>query len=435
MSENSKKKTSGPEISKSVFGGVLDYDGAGRYPGLELLNLVFCGEEDYLPAGDKIKITRRGHDFARRLVWDEDFADNPSLENVLYDGQSTVAIQHLLKCIQLPIPSTNKIPSWHRAHFFPYTKSLIHWDARLRGRTGQTDKKPQLERLYLRGGGALAFKVLRKDKNADRLERICKGLEALYSTENSSALEKLANVLLSHGQNDELPVVDSIEAESRVLDDKYDELLRDGVANILGHAELPSVARIKALINWTGFWLIMMQHSRASLSLGNSPGFIVCDCGAAHPQLRRESQRCFTNLQSTILESVDVASLGMELNRKQRDKMRGFFWATAATIGLLNAWRGRRHFTLGIEALEMHVLAAVEPGVEMSFEQFTSDWLFGRCGIVTGRDAAQQSGLLEDFDASIFEDNEDQLSLQMQAAGLLSIYSDATRMVNTGQGG
>jgi hypothetical protein len=45
-----KKVLKGPEVSRELFGGVLDFDAAGHYPGLELLNFIYCGVgEDLLP--------------------------------------------------------------------------------------------------------------------------------------------------------------------------------------------------------------------------------------------------------------------------------------------------------------------------------------------------------------------------------------------------
>ena len=425
---NDQPPLKGPDVSVVIFGGVLDYDGAGRYPGLELLNFIFCSN-GILPAHPaEIQITRRGHDFARQLVWDSGFATNTKKNDVIYDDRSEDAVRHLLKCIQLPIPSTTKIPGWDRAHFFPYTRSLIHWDARIRGRT------LRLERRYLRGGGALAFKVLSADPDDERLKRLRQGFEALYSQNDGSPLETLAAVLLEHGFKDESPVKDDVESGKTVVtNDQYDELLRDGIDNILSHLDIPAVVRIRALMNWVGFWLVILQHSRASAKLGTSPDHIICDCGASNAQLRRASQRCLRNMQTTILEAVDHVLNGASLSKQQRNKIRSFFWATAATIGLLNAWRGRRHFTLGLETLEMNVLAAMSSGSEMSFERFTTEWLFKKCGIVVGQEAAEQAGLLMDFDASIFEENENQLAIQMEAAGLLSVYSDATRMVGIGR--
>jgi hypothetical protein len=66
----------------------------------------------------------------------------------------------------------------------------------------------------------------------------------------------------------------------------------------------------------------------------------------------------------------------------------------------------------------------------MSFERFAKEVLFDRLGIAVGRGAAEASGLVNTIDASIFEENEEQLALQMIAAGLVTQYSDATRMVS-----
>ena len=62
------EKSKGPQISRELFGGVLDVDGAGHYPGLELLNFVFCVEGGTLPAAEEVKIKRRSNDFGRRLI-------------------------------------------------------------------------------------------------------------------------------------------------------------------------------------------------------------------------------------------------------------------------------------------------------------------------------------------------------------------------------
>jgi hypothetical protein len=99
---------------------------------------------------------------------------------------------------------------------------------------------------------------------------------------------------------------------------------------------------------------------------------------------------------------------------------------------LLNAWKGRRHITLGLDCIETLVLACVPPGREVTFEDFVTGWLYDRCGLVVGREAAAASGLLRSLDASIFEVNEARLAGQMSTIGLLTVYSDATRMVRPG---
>lgn len=416
-----------PALSRIIFGGVLDYDGAGLYPGLELLNLVFgVQDEQLLPEKGSVKIKRRAHDFARRLVWDESFTDTKEAKEVLYDLQTEEAVRHLLSSLQLPIPSTSKSPGWDRAHFFPFTKSLIHWDARKR------DGRIKLERRYLRGGGLLAFNVLRNDPDFERLGKTRQGFADLYSDNEESALEKLAETLLLRGHNDSEAVEDRLEYEGELKGDDNEELLRDGVTNILGHEELSAVARIRALMNWIAFWLILIQHSRASEYLDKTPTALICDCNSSHAQLRRASQRNLKDMEALILGAAEKAANGAELKPKQRTKIRGFFWASAATIKLLNAWRGRRHFMLGLELAETLVLAGIDGTSETPFEQFVDQWLYDRCRLVVGRTAAQKHGLLDSFDASVFEDNENSLAVQMRAAGLLTEYSDTTRMVGTG---
>jgi hypothetical protein len=77
-------------------------------------------------------------------------------------------------------------------------------------------------------------------------------------------------------------------------------------------------------------------------------------------------------------------------------------------------------------------LAAVPDGAEMPFELFVNDWLYRRCGFVIGRLSANDAGLLDRLDATIFEENEKRLADQVLAVGMLKVYSDATKMVGVG---
>jgi hypothetical protein len=434
---NPSAEVKAPEISIAMYGGILVYDGAGHYPGIELLNLIFgVSGPTLLPNSETVEIKRRAFDFARKLVWDDEFESHPARDQVLLDRSSEVALKHLLECLQLEIPSSNKRPEWHRAHFFPYTRSLIHFDARRPQGTKEIDHKVGIERKYLRGGGALAYKVLRMDPDSDRLALCRCGFDNLYEGTTNSPLDRLAETLALQSKEDKEAVKDIIEGRSTVSNDELDDLFRDGVVNILSHVELSTVMRIRSLVNWTAIWLTIMQMVRSSRYLDPhapiSP--IVIDAGAGHAQLRRASQRCLKDNQAMILDAVEscrVSKFGdtCRLVKKQRDSIKSFFWATAATSKLLNSWRGRRHFTLGLDALETLVLAGVPKGSQMTFGDFAHKWLYEKCHMVVGRASAQDAGLLSSFDASIFEDNEAKLVEQMSAAGLLTEYSDATRMV------
>lgn len=434
---NSPSEAKGPELSIAMYGGILDYDGAGHYPGLELINLIFCASgTTLLPNSETVEIERRALDFARKLVWDDEFDSHPTKDQVLLDRSSEVALSHLLECLQLEIPSSKKRPGWERAHFFPYTRSLIHFDARRSKGTKETAHKVGIERRYFRGGGALAYKVLRMDPDSDRLALCRQGFERLYEGTTHGPLDRLAETLAKQSKKDDEPRLDDVEKRSTVMNDEIDDLLRDGVVNILMHEELSTVVRIRSLVNWTAIWLTIMQVVRSSRYLDANAVIspIVIDSGAAHAQLRRASQRCLKDNQALITDAVEkcrIAEFGSNssLSKKQRDKIRGFFWATAATSKLLNSWRGRRHFTLGLDALETLVLAGVPRGKQMTFGDFAHKWLYESCYLVVGRESAQAAGLLSSFDASIFEDNEAKLIEQMSAAGLMTEYSDATRMV------
>ena len=118
-----------PRITTAVFGGVFDVDGAGHYPGLELINFVVCSTDGVLPPNGPARLRRATHDFARRLVTDHLTPDQRKA--VLMDAHSAQAVSRLLRCLELEVPNAVKTKSWERTHFFPYTRSLVHWDARI----------------------------------------------------------------------------------------------------------------------------------------------------------------------------------------------------------------------------------------------------------------------------------------------------------------
>lgn len=421
---------SAPDITKKLFGGIFDVDGSGHYPGLELINLVVCCKEGTLPKNEKVHVYRAAHDFGRQLITEQ--LDQARRNSVLLDDHTAIVVAHLLRCLELEVPNVVKAKGWERTHFFPYTRSLVHWDAR-KGRQAGVDV--QLERRYLRGAGAYAFSVLRHDHDLDRLSKLRLGFEALYPRGKSSALELLAATLRSQGKCDpeDSPSLDSVEAGSILRNDAWEDLYRTGTCNILTHTNLPTVQRVRAIMNWTSIWLCLLEADRA-LAIGNDPALaVVVDCAGTHSQLRRAAQRCLKNLTSVIeqVSREEAARQGM-LSAQQISKIRAFFGNTAAAGGLLNSWKGRRHFTLRLPALEALVMAAVPVGEEMEFERFLGDWLFEKCHIVAGREAASTAGMLNAFDGTIFEENERRLAEQMKAAGLLKMFSDATRMVSPG---
>ena len=416
---------SAPDVTKALFGGVFDVDGSGHYPGLELINLIVCCEQGMLPQSETVTVTRAAHDFARQLITDVLPAERRAA--VLLDAHTEHAVAHLLRCLELEVPNIVKSKGWERTHFFPYTRSLVHWDAR-KGR--QAGVEVQLERRYLRGAGAYAFAVLRKDQNQARLEATREGFSALYPVDQNSPLEMLASTLRKKGKIDDKPSLDQIECESKVCDDSWDELYRDGMKNIVGHRFLPAVQRVRAVMNWTSIWLVLLEAGRAKAKVTVEPLAVIVDCAGTHPQLRRAAQRCLKDLTNVVEQvSREEGERQGRLSAQQLGKIRGFFGNTAAAGGLLNAWKGRRHFTLKLPAMEAMVLAAVPSGTELEYDVFLSKWLFERCRIVAGRESAARAGMLMEFDGTIFEENERRLGDQMRSSGMLRVFSDATRMV------
>ena len=420
--------TTATAVTRALYGGVFDIDGAGHFPGLELINLIVCCTEGILPSTETVHIRRASHDFARQLVTDQLEAGRRS--SVLLDRHTEEGVAHLLRCLQLEVPNAARTRGWERTHFFPYTRSLVHWDAR---KSRATAGEVQLERRYYRGAGAYAFSVLRRDPDERRLEATRTGLAQLYPQQSSSPLEMLSSTLRSKGRVDDVPSLDQVEAESVVRNDVWDELYRDGMHNIVGHVSLPAVQRVWAVMNWTSIWLCLMEAARTAALNSDTPFALVVDCAGTHPQLRRAAQRCLKDVIAMIEQvSRDEGARQGQLSPQQLGKIRGFFGITAAAGGLLNAWRGRRHLTLRLNAIEALVLAAVRPGAELEYETYLTDWLFGRCGIVAGRESASRAGMLTAFDGTIFEENERRLAEQMRSAGMLRVFSDATRMVSPG---
>ncbi len=416
-----------PMVSRELFGGVFDVDGAGQYPGLELINFILCNPDGILPDGGSAKLLRVAHDFARRLVHDDTFTEQQR-RSVLLDAHSEEAVSKLLRSIELDLPNLTKTKSWERTHFFPFTRSLVHWDARLR------HGNVALERRYLRGAGAFAYCVLAADGNSERLNRIRCGFEDLYPAGDSSPLEMLAKTLSEAGARDDNSATDEISEQTILPDSALAEIYREGIDNILSHLRSSVVDRVRALMHWTGLWTILLMSSNAGVVVSGKRTGLLIDCAGAHPQLRRAAQRSYKQHVRNIEEAANIKAfeLGGDLTDQQRGKIRGYFGNTAVSCGLGNSWKGRRHLTLRLQAIDALVMAGIPQDGEMEFDRFISDWVYHRCRIVVGREAAHCEQLLSDLDSTIFEENERALSEQMHMAGMLRKYSDATQMVSCG---
>ena len=431
MTEHNRGK--GTDLSLAIYGGIFSVDNSGTSPGVELLNFIYGATEDQMldPALDPSP-EKFGHNFARKLAHPKELdqgreADKQKLKETLHGNEAREVLGVLFASLQIQPPNVKNTtdPGWTRKPFFPFTQSLIHWDIK--------KSNEKIERVWMRGGGSLLHKILRKDPDSDRLAKIRVGFIDLYKNVESSSLERLARFFRDH-QSDKVSSSspDEIERQSRANLDSFEDVYRDGVLNILTHHNLASVAKIETLVNWSGLWLALMQYRRSCAALGyETIPSLVCDCALTASPLRRLARMQFKFAFNSIKQALDTNPGGNfgHLEQRAKDGVRGFFTSTASALGVLNAYTGNRYLTLKVNALETLVAALVPDQDEMPFEEFIDSCLYGKVGIVVSRSAADRAGLLEEHDATMFEENEVGLAIQMKAAGLLMAFSDATQMV------
>lgn len=426
----------GTKLSYLIYGGNLTIDNAGASAGIELLNYIFGANDasHCLAKGDTLNYVRYGHHKARLLAHlrvDEEITKNKNaaaqFEDIVFDGpKAKEVLGGLFAGLQMIPPNVKKTTDagWTRRLFFPFTKSLIHWDVK--------PSNARIERVWMRGAGALLYKILRKDPDSERLRAIEVGLANLYKTTEDSPLDHLASFFRNASPNTKV-TSDEVESKSKFGRDDFEDVFREGVFNILKGAEknIPSVSRVKALLDWSTIWLVLMQYRRSEAFLERAVQPIVCDCRVSGSALRRLARKQLNHVVTTIGEALayDKEEEYQAIKPGQRNKVRGFFASSASSIGLINAYTGSRYFTLKVNTLDAIVAALLPSGNEVSFSEFVDNLLPNKLGIVVSRNAARNSGLLDANDATIFESNEKDLAVQMKAAGLLEAYSDATQMV------
>lgn len=436
MSSAGELKVTGTQLSTEIFGGILDIDNAGSSAGVELLNFVFGVKKEHMLAKDRIPDPQKyGHHIARQLAYGVDKDFEGKVGSILQGNDAQAVLGKLFSSLQIQPPNVKKTTDsgWTRKPFFPFTETLIHWDIK--------NANKGIERVWMRGGGSLLHKILREDPNEHRLGRIREGFSNLYALASSSALHKLAGFFrgikkeTKNNEDDTFYSVkskpDDIESASRANIDDFENVYRNGLLNILEHSKLTTVGKVEALVNWSALWLAVMQYRRSCRAIGlGEPDPIVCDCAVAATSVRRLARRQFQFAFSTIKKAVDEQPGFSTLNAGSKSRICAFFPSTATAVGLINAYTGSRYFTLKVTALETIVAALVPHSEEIPFYDFVDKTIFQNLGIVVSRGAAKSCGLLEDFDGTIFEENEQGLAIQMKASGLLATYSDATKMIS-----
>jgi hypothetical protein len=440
----------GDSIVKEVFGGSLYEQGRGYYVTLEVLAIAwgthFLGY-GVLPRSsemDPLRYARRSHDYARRIMGGREEELTPGDREHFGDDPVTRAtLQALLAGLRVPIPFRRKLPMWGGQHLYPYIGELIHHDAV--SRRGS----PKLERYAYRGAGLLVHEILRTDPNADRLEAVRSGLTELVDVSQSS-LGRLASALSEHDAapggyaewTDELAQETTADAR---YETKWFNVLRDGVHNILTR-DTVRAKKVEQLMHWIPYCIARHQLELARIALKASTRPIPVDV-AAESQVRRISRRTFDRDRFMVSEVLRVSAEQAAAKAEDDDRRTAFqalldgsqtwrkgpatfYAATMATVGALNHVSGRRHYTLALPMLEALVAALLRPNARVEFETFCQEHLYERLGLVVDQQSASASQLTHHIDAADFEPNAHGLAEQLSALGMLTEYSDATRLVH-----
>ncbi len=455
----------GRKLVRSLFGGTLAPQGRGFYITLELIALVWgtdqMGGGILDPEANELVYFRRSHDFARRLMSSIDLLGS-SDESLLGDEVGALGadertlrtIQAVLQGLSFADPFSREA-NWYARHFFPYSGQLIHYDSPDRKKNGEF--VPHLERYKYRGAGILVYQMLRSDPDSRRLARIQRGFTEIIA-EGEDTLGALMSALSAHdwappNKDEERKRGPEPLAENTLYSDESFhthsvELLRAGTAAILSREQFTRAERVHHLMIWIPYCVARYQLERAADEVGVALGPAAVDLGPGGT-LRAEARRCFDRNRRLILEAMTSSAksaaenaagdraaafrnlLSAENSGSWRTNPAVFFSSTLATVGALNANAGLRHYTMKLGFVESVVAATVDPAAEITFEDFTHDILFGQLQLVVSRKAATESGFTDRVNHSVFQLNEEYLSETLSALGLMTTYSDATRIVGS----
>ena len=437
-------KAAGADVSRHAFGVNLTSQGRGYYVTLELLAIAWGtarSSSTVLPtftAGDEqLTYVRRSHDFARRLMADDHFelADQAFLR-----GDDTKRVLgELLSSLRVPIPNRRSLPAWGLQHLYPYVGELIHYDA------VQRHSRVSVERYTYRGGGGLVHKILRTDHDVERLSQNRAGLARLVA-DAGGPLGQLALACASHDREDLSEFKDEIEPATTAHESVWVEHLRTGTRNITSRPETTRSKQVEMLMHWLPYCLARYQLDIAAQICGvPAPLLPIAQLQRPSP-IRRLARQELDRSRSLIDRALMVRSVqlaenttddrrrevlfGLSQNRSWKEPTMSFYTQTLATCGALNAHTGSRYLTTKLPLLEAIVCAALRPGESQEFEAFCYDNLFAKFGLVFDKRSAGEAGLIEAVDAGDFGDNAAQLAFDLNGLGLLSEFSDATRMTH-----
>jgi hypothetical protein len=393
-----------------------------------------------LAEAETVEVVRRGHDFARRWMAGEDIRAGEAAYVTGVNGPDV--LRGLLVSLRVPIPNRRVMPGWGGQHLYPYIGELIHYDAVPRR---NREVPVSIEQYTYRGGGGLAHKILRTDPDASRLAANQAGLLRLVE-DSGGPLGRLVNACSAHDLQAATEGADQREADTEVYGTRWVNLLREGVRNITGRSDLARPKQVELLMHFIPFCIARHQLDRACTVIGVNefefPTAMVTRTSPARRMSRQELDRARGILDRALQKVIDVHTadltdaeqaervLQAASARAWRTGIIAFFTGTMATAGALNAHVGSRYVTIQLPLLEALVCALMPSQEEVEFDRFCTDILADRLGLVVDKRSASKRGLTERVDAGEFLENELQLAEDLQGIGMMSEYSDATRMVH-----
>ncbi len=446
------KAERGRDLVQQVFGGAFYQQGRGFYSSLELFAIlrgeVLLSEllgadqvvECVLPPEGPARYLRPSHDHARRLL----VADGDVVPGVFGTPETRDAVKGLLRGLEAPVPGRRRAPDkWQLRHLFPYPSEAIHYDAvERRG-------KVSVERYQFRGAGGFAHKVLRCDRDGQRLAETRTELHRLLR-DSGSAVGQLLRALAAH--DDQRPAsrigdlasspafVDEVELKSltaansdpAAFETRWSELLREGTHRLLTRDQLTDFDRIESVLHWVPFCIAMHQLEMARRVLGrNGHASLVFDAGHRRSPIRSAARGHLGQAMNAIRESLlatarthapEVLTAGPAWWKGPRS----FFATTLFAVGASNANTGQRHFELRPQLIQTVIRALVE--VPLPHDVFSREVLGGRLGIVC--DTAGADMLSDVFlDRRDLKTNGQALVNRIDDVGMLRSLSDATLMV------
>lgn len=444
----------GADLLNGLFGGRLINSSSGFLTTLEFFGIVgglYRNNKMILPSLNESKLLELklgSTDFARRYAWEpngKDAALKIKGDKVFHDGLETlnhsnhIPLKKLIQSLVIPQKPASKDPrKWTTAYFLPYSEELMHWDVR---RHTKNTEAVGVERNNMRGAGALVHKLLRTDKNLDRLDRNRQNLAEILNP--TLATDGLFRRLNERNIADQEKIFkDDIESKSFCKGLESENFLCRAFDNILSK-DLDKFTKVNHLLHMIPLAVIChaLRVARKELKQGGEFVSGIIDFGTGPSQLRRESK-------STLERAIKDCKLAIRefVSKEYKDKStrdeiekvalgsRGwgsFYALAAAEIGYINSYTGNRHHVIKESLLEALVAAELDKGEsEITLEEFCGR-LFKHWGMVVDKNSARKIGLLDRMNGASFQINTKQhFAKVLSRLGLLKEFSDQTLMVS-----